>query len=188
MRQRSLVSDFKKRSESFQSDQAFLDLMEPPEEIQKKEFTKSELIRLEKTKKKKMSQVIDLISENAESTFHLVKCPEEVGNYALWHDLEEQENEYRKPFVIDPKRLLSRNQSSILLGFDFFKKKAVKQITLGIKRIEKEIAKEAALYNIEAIPENRDLFTVFLKYKSKLTLEAKEKIKRFNYLCTNLYL
>ena len=185
MRPRSFVSDFKKRSESFQSDHAFLDLIEPPDEIEKKEFTKSELNRLEKTKKKKMSQVIDLISENSENTFNLVKCPEEVGNDALWHDIELKEDEYRKSFVIDPKRLLSRNTSSILLGFDFFKKKAVKQITLGIKRIEKEIAKEQALHNIEGGPENRDLFTAFLNYKSKITLEVKEKIKRFNYLCKN---
>ena len=185
MRPRSFVSDFKKRSESFQSDHAFLDLMEPPEEIQKKEFTKSELNRLEKTKKKKMSHVVDLISEKSENTFNLVKCPEEVGNYALWHDIEFQKDEYGRPFVIDPKRLLSRNQSSIVLGFEFFKKKAVKQITLGIKRIEKEIAKEATLHNIQGVPENRDLFTAFLNYKSKITLEVKEKIKRFNYLCKN---
>ena len=81
MKPLKFLKNLQKRSEFFQSDQAFFDLIEPAEEINKKEFTRKELNRLEETPEKKMSQVIDLINESSERTFDLLKCSEEIGEY-----------------------------------------------------------------------------------------------------------
>ena len=82
-----------------------------------------------------------------------------VEKYIILQDTELPEQVDRRPFVIDPKRLLSINLSSILVGFDFFKKKASKQITLGIKKIQKEFPQ-------------MPLKTVDERYTSKMAKDA----------------